>query len=192
LVITVAGPRQVDEATGESKLKLRPLALAEGLLKLSETLLVDRNEAVLRAALEPAQLGIVMPGGVERAVRLVQAWAHHLAGMPAAEPALAGQAQGQVLFSLNLAKAYGRVERGPALRAVRGAAPELAAALAARRATGAVQMWQLGRGSPAPRPSSRAGLPGHRTRPVLPGRCTGGGQLPRGCRGRAAGPWPLA
>eukprot|EP00974_Lingulodinium_polyedra_P061059 5889113-Lingulodinium_polyedra.AAC.1 len=67
LVVAVASGTRVDEATGQERLKLRPIALAEALLKLGECIAVDESAARLRRALEPWQLGIVTPGGVQRA-----------------------------------------------------------------------------------------------------------------------------
>eukprot|EP00974_Lingulodinium_polyedra_P062287 6013716-Lingulodinium_polyedra.AAC.1 len=87
LVVAVASGTRVDEATGQERLKLRPIALAEALLKLGECIAVDESAARLRRVLEPWQLGIVTPGGVQRAVRLIQAWAEALAEQAAGHAA---------------------------------------------------------------------------------------------------------
>ena len=67
------GETQDDD--GQVKRKLRPIALAEALLKLAEGLAVDAALPVLARYLEPNQLGATTPDGAPIIVRVIRSWA---------------------------------------------------------------------------------------------------------------------
>lgn len=107
--------------------KVRPIALTEAIVKLSEAVLVDLVAPSLRAAMEPRQLSVRTPGAVEALARSLRHWV-------TAKPHL-------TLVELDLSNAYGSVFRSSVLAAVRRKCPALAPLLAAQWREGSTHAW---------------------------------------------------
>ena len=92
------------KATG----KLRPIAMGEWLRRLTSRLLLRAHLEPVRAYLEPVQLGVGTPGGVETAARAAQAFMSSPMG------------EGRVLVTVDLRDAFQRVSRAAFFRVLLG------------------------------------------------------------------------
>ena len=116
------GPRKEDLA----RRKLRPIALEECLVKFAESVACDKAMKEVLQSLEPAQQGAGSPDGTVVLVSLLRRWGEHAAQQTATvDPGAL-----QVIFSSDLANAYGQVHRSALPRSLRLKAPQLATFLA--------------------------------------------------------------
>ena len=96
--------------------KLRPTALAEVLVKLTESCIIEQHSDRLRKGVEPTDLGLGTPDAAALIVRIVQGWANDMVGAPE-------QAQdADVVPPIDLENAYGRAFRSTCLEAARALA----------------------------------------------------------------------
>ena len=101
--------------------KLRTIALAEVLMKLTESCVIEQHVDSLFKSVEPTNLGLGTPDAAALSVRIVRGWTNDIAGAPR---------QGQdadVVLPIELENAYGRAFRSTCLEAASGACPQLAA-----------------------------------------------------------------
>eukprot|EP00973_Karenia_brevis_P004874 670944-Karenia_brevis.AAC.1 len=132
--------------------KLRPIALAEGLLKIVEAGVMAESNGQLLSALEPIQLGAGSPDGVVLTVKLLQAWADQMSRTESAfteefvrniaDNDTALETNLQAIAPLDLVNAYGKFFRGPALEQAIAHVPMLAAFAATEWSTLSSSYWQ--------------------------------------------------
>ena len=103
--------------------KLRPIALAEVLMKLTEGCVIEQHIDRLLKSVEPTNLGLGTPDAAALIVRIriVRDWANDVAVAPKV-----GQ-DADVMLPIDLENAYGRAFRSTCLEAARSACPQLAA-----------------------------------------------------------------
>ena len=120
---------------GDLPRKLRPIALTEALVKLSESMTIDECIDDIRRALEPSQLGAATPDGAVLAVRILRGWARDIeeGGDTALNDVIAGT---------DLENAFGRLFRSSGLAATRALVPRLAPMLAGQWRNGCSVAWQ--------------------------------------------------
>ena len=116
--------------------KLRPIALAEVLMKLAESCVIEQHIDRLLKELEPANLGLGSPDAAALIVRMVRGWANDIAAAPNL-----GQ-DADVVLSIDLENANGRAYRSTCLEAARAACPQLAAICAAQWEPCDAKFWQ--------------------------------------------------
>ena len=124
--------------------KLRPIALAEVLVKLAETSLIDEHIDRIVRRLEPEQFGCGTPDGATQMVMLVRdtaRGAHQDLG-PGCTPRPGAHMQATV--GLDLENAYGRAYRSGCLRGVLQHAQYVAPLLAAQWSAGSTTYWARG------------------------------------------------
>ena len=83
-------------APPEGQRKLRPIALAEALLKLAEGVIIDQHIWGLRRAVEPRQLGAGTPDGCVLVVKALRLWQHNAEGPTARRPRAPGTRAGSL------------------------------------------------------------------------------------------------
>ena len=118
--------------------KLRPIALAEALLKLTEGVAIDEAVPTIKCALEPRQLGCNTADGAPLTVRVLRSWAEDMAraaedGSDIADDGLSG---------LDLENAYGRAHRSSCLQGAQEHAPALAPLAATQWRLQSTNVWQ--------------------------------------------------
>ena len=106
---------------------IRPIALAEALLKFAEVVVIDGVGHRVREVLEPSQLGCRTPAGAELIARALRT--------------VAASCPTHAIVQLDLANAYGRAFRSSMLEASAGLVPELATLAAAEWATPGCTAW---------------------------------------------------
>ena len=132
---------------GRIKRKLRPIALAEALLKFAEGLAVDAALPQLTAFLEPAQLGAATPDGAPIIIRAIRSWAADIvesAHNPATTPRADGSSPSEdAIVGLDLKNAYGLIYRSSCLEGLCHHVPELAPLAAAEWQNQGTRVWQV-------------------------------------------------
>ena len=128
------GPRKDDPA----RRKLRPIALEECLVKFAESVACDKALSDVLKSLEPTQQGAGSPDGTVILVSLLRRWGERAKAQAPDTPV----GDLQLLFSSDLANAYGQAFRSALLRGLRLKAPQLAAFLGTKWANGANTVWQ--------------------------------------------------
>ena len=116
--------------------KLRPIALAEVLMKLAESCVIEQHIERLLKEVEPTNLGLGSPDAAALIVRLVRGWANDMAVAPKLEQ------DADVVLPIDLENAYGRAYRSTCLEAARAACPQLAAICAAQCEPCDTKFWQ--------------------------------------------------
>ena len=106
---------------------LRPIALAEVLMKLADSCVIEQHIEKLLKGVEPTNMGLGTPDAAALIVRILRGWANDIAVSPKV-----GQ-DAEVLLPIDLENAYGMVFRSTCLEAARAACPQLAAICAAQR-----------------------------------------------------------
>ena len=99
--------------------KLRSTALAEVLMKLTESCVIEQYIDRLLKSVEPTNLGLGTPDAAALIVRAVRGWANDMAG------ALEQGQDADVVPPTDLENAYGRAFRSTCLEAARGTCPQL-------------------------------------------------------------------
>ena len=84
--------------------KLRPITLAEVLMKLTESCIIEQHVDRLLKSVEPTNLGLGTPDAAALIVRMVRGWANDMAAAPK-------QVQDAVVLPIDLENAYGRASR---------------------------------------------------------------------------------
>ena len=113
--------------------KLCPIALAEVLMKLTESGVIEQHIDKLLQVVEPTNLGLGTPDAAAL-VRIVRGWANDIAVVP--------EQDGDVFLSVDLETAYGRAFGSTCLEAARRACPQLAAVCAAQWDPCDTRFWQ--------------------------------------------------
>ena len=106
--------------------KLRPVTLAEVLIKLAERCVIEQHIDRLSKGVEPTDLELGTPDAAALIVRIVRGWANDMAVAPKE-----GQ-DADVVLPIDLDNAYGRAFRSTCLEAARSACSQLAAICAAQ------------------------------------------------------------
>ena len=115
--------------------KLPPIALAEVLMKLTESCIIEQHIDRLLKSVEPTNLGLGTPHAAALIVRIVRGWANDMAGAPQVQDA-------DVVLPIDLENAYGRAFRSTCLEAAMSACPQLAAICAAQWEPCDTRFWQ--------------------------------------------------
>ena len=116
--------------------RLRPTALAEVLMKLTKSYIIEQHIDRLPKSVEPTNLGLGTPDAAALTVRIVRGWTNDMAGAPK-------QAQdADVVLPIDLENAHGRAFRSTCLEAARGTCPQLAAICAAQWEPCDTRFWQ--------------------------------------------------
>ena len=66
------GWRKKDDGNGEQEKKIRPIALAECLLKFAETVIINQVRDTVAEAMVPSQVGCGVPDGATLTVQLLK------------------------------------------------------------------------------------------------------------------------
>ena len=141
--------------------KLRPIALAEVLMTLTESCIIEQHIDRLLKSVEPTNLGLGTRDAAALIVRIVRGWANEMAGAPK-------QAQDtDVVLPVDLENAYGRAFRSTCLEAARAACPQLAAICAARWEPRDTRFWQRCDDGWTVDSTTRGGWQGYRALQVL-------------------------
>ena len=132
---------------GQSKRKLRPIAMAEALLKFAEGLAVDAALPQLTAFLEPTQLGVATPDGSPVIIRAIRSWAADIVAS-AQDPSLTPRSDAiapseDAIVGLDLKNAYGLIFRSSCLEGLCHHVPELAPLAAAEWQNQGTRVWQV-------------------------------------------------
>ena len=116
--------------------KLRPLALAEVLIKLTGSCIIEQHKDRHLKSVEPTNLRLGTPDAAVLIVRMVRGWANDMAAAPK-------QVQyADVVPPIDLENACGRAFRSTCLEAARGACPQLAAICAAQWEPCDTRFWR--------------------------------------------------
>ena len=107
--------------------KLRPIALAEVLMKLAESCVIEQHIGRLFKGVEPTNLGLGTPDAAALIVPIVRGWANDMAVAPK------GAQDADVVLPIDLENASGWAFRSTSLEAARTACPQIAAICAAQR-----------------------------------------------------------
>ena len=116
--------------------KLRPVALAEALVKLAESCVIEQHIDRILKGVEPTNLELGTPDAAALKVRIVREWANDMAKAPKE-----GQ-DADVVLPMDLENAYGRAFRSTCLEAARSACPQPAAICAAQWEPCDTRSWQ--------------------------------------------------
>ena len=116
--------------------KLRPVPLAEVLMKLAESCVIEQHTDRLLKGVEPTNLELGTPDAAALIVRIVRSWANDMAMAPKE-----GQ-DADVVLPTDLGNAYGRAFRSTCLEAARSACPQPAAICAAQWEPCDTRFWQ--------------------------------------------------
>ena len=116
--------------------KLRPIALAEVLMKLAESCVIEHLIERLLKGVEPTNLGHGTPDAAAPMVRIVRGWANDMAMAPKEGH------DADVVLPIDLENAYGRAFRSTCSEAARTVCPQLAAICAAQWAPCDMRFWQ--------------------------------------------------
>ena len=125
--------------------KLHPVALAEVLMKLTETCVIKQHIDRLLRSVEPTILELGTPDAAALTVRIVRGWANDMAGAPK----------------------QGRAFRSTCLEAVRSTCPQLAAICVAQWEPCDTRFWQRCDDGWAVDSTTRGGWQGSRAMFVL-------------------------
>ena len=132
------GARQ-DTPTGR---KLRPITLAEVLVKFSESEGLDEQMTEIKAKMEPAQLGVGTPEGNILVLRMLQAWASDMED-DNSRCLLENDLEAlQSIIALDLTNAYGLFFRSKTIDTVAREFPELAGMVRSQWQNGKTVFWQ--------------------------------------------------
>ena len=129
-------PEPGQQMAQPSPRKLRPIALAEVLMKLAESCVIEQHIERLFKGVEPANLGLGTPDAAALVVRIVRSWANDMAVTPKE-----GQ-DADVVLPIDVENAFGRAFRSTSLEAARTACPQLAAICAAQWEPCDTRFWQ--------------------------------------------------
>ena len=147
----------------ERQRKLRPIACAESLVKLVETLAIDDVAQQMLEQFEPEQLGVGTPDGAPLIITLVRSWAEALQRAEGTEE----QADEESLLGIDLENAYGRALRSACLEGCRTRLPRIAALAASQWRLGQTTVWQRAEGQWRRSMAERGGWQGSRLMQVL-------------------------
>ena len=141
--------------------KLRPIALAEVLMKLAESCVIEQHIERLHKGVEPTNLEFGTPDAAALIVRIVRGWANDMAVTPKE-----GQ-DADVVLPIDLENAHGRAFRSTCLEAARTACRQLAATCAAQCEPCDTRFWQRCDGGWTVDSTTRGGWQGTRAVQVM-------------------------
>jgi hypothetical protein len=139
--------------------KLRPIACAECLMKLVESIEIEAQISDILTKFEPAQVGCGTPDAAPLVVYIARTWA--TAVLEAAENGTPSEGT-QILAGLDLENAYGRAHRSTCLEGCKNIAPRLARLAAMQWSAGGNVVWQRSSGGWRQSRAERGGWQGAR------------------------------
>ena len=113
-----------------------PIALAEVLMKLTESCVIEQHIDRILKGVEPTKLELGTPDAAALIVRIVRGWANDMAVAPKE-----GQ-DADVVLPFDLENAYGRAFRSGCVEAARSACPQLAAICASQWEPCDTRFWR--------------------------------------------------